>query len=142
VYLEIAQPLSSETAMVGESVLLRVAFDVRSRGFVVIKRGAPASGSVEEAVSTGIVGKAGLLVLRPQRCNAVDGSAVLLEGEHRIQGAEYFEESAAVAGMVCCLGIFLKGKKAEVEEKTIVSSFVVNGVSVDVTKADQSEQVG
>lgn len=132
VYLELVEPLSSERAVPGTPLELRVAFDVRSSGAVLVERGAPARGSILEASAAGFVGKAGTVVIRPESCTAVDGTVVLLDGEHRVRGAEYFEESVAIAGMVCCLGVFLRGQKAVAPEKTVIASTVSKTALIEV----------
>jgi hypothetical protein len=97
---------------------------------VVIRRGAPASVLIGEAVPSRIAGRAGKLVLQARDCMALDGDLIALEGQHVLRGAEYVEESAAIAGMICCLGIFLKGSKAEAHKDTIVSAFVAEDTEV------------
>lgn len=138
VYLELTETISSDNVRAGTPIVLRVALDVRSGGEVVIARGAPASGVVEAAESSGIVGKAGTLVLRATSCTAVDGSRVLLQGAQRLKGAEYVEESAAIAGMVCCLGVFLRGKKVETGESKVITASVFNDVEIDLPDEHQT----
>ena len=73
VHLKLGRALSSESAKVGEEVTFEVADDLVVNGYVVVKKGAPAAGSVTEAEPRGRMGKAGKLNVSVSSVQLADG---------------------------------------------------------------------
>ena len=73
VHLKLGRALSSESAKVGEEVSFEVTSDLLVNGYVVVKKGAAAAGSVTEAEPRGRMGKAGKLNVSVSSVQLADG---------------------------------------------------------------------
>ena len=115
VVLETTAPLSSKDAQAGQSVGLRVKYDVMADGRAVIKAGAPGSGQVTEAEHHRGMGKKGTLAIRPSVVQAVDGQMVTLTGAGTSSaGSSTVGSAIALAVVVSPLFLLHKGKEASI----------------------------
>ncbi|MCC3156926.1 hypothetical protein LJ737_06740 [Hymenobacter sp. 15J16-1T3B] len=115
VVLETSNPLSSKDAQVGQSVTLRVKYDVMINGRAVIKAGAPGSAQVVAAEQRKGLGKEGSLSIRPTVVQAVDGQMVPLTGNGVGQnGDDTKGGTIALAVVVSPLFLLKKGKDATI----------------------------
>ena len=71
---------SAENLKTGQEISCIVAMDVVVDNDTLIRSGAPVFCSVEDATSTGMVGKGGNLVIAIQNTVAVDGKNIVLNG--------------------------------------------------------------
>ena len=127
--LKFAQSLSSKRAAVGDQVQLVLDQDVKAGDVVVVRRGAPASGTVTNAKKAGMMGRGGELSLRVDYLKAGD-SRVPLRGMQGKQGAD---KDGVMVGMVVAFGVigFMKhGKQAEVKEGTPLKAYVDKDVEL------------
>lgn len=115
VVLETAAPLSSKDAQMGQSIGLRVKYDVLVDGRVVIKAGAPGSGQVTTAQHHKGVGKQGTLAIRPSAVQAVDGQMIPLTGAVvSTAGSGTAGSAIGLAVVVSPLFLLHKGKEASI----------------------------
>jgi hypothetical protein len=113
IVLETTNPLSSKDAQVGQSVSLRVKYDVMVNGRAVIKAGAPGSAQVTAAEQRKGMGKEGSLSIKPTVVQAVDGQMVPLSGNGVGQNGEDAKGGTiALAVVVSPLFLLKKGKDA------------------------------
>ena len=84
VVLETTNPISSQNAQIGQSVPLRVKYDVKADGQTVIKAGSPATGQVSDAMHRKGMGKQGFVNIRATAMQAVDGQMVPLTGGNAV----------------------------------------------------------
>lgn len=78
VHLKLGRALSSESAKVGEEVNFEVADDLVVNGYIVVKKGASAAGTVTEAEPRGRMGKAGKLNVSVNSVQLADGGKLAL----------------------------------------------------------------
>lgn len=115
VVLETTAPLSSKDAQAGQSVALRVKYDVMADGRAVIKAGAPGSGQVTAAQHRQGLGKEGSLAIRPSAVQTVDGQTVPLTGTGTSAAGDKSTGSAiALAAVVNPFFLLHKGKDASI----------------------------
>ena len=115
VVLETTAPLSSKEAQAGQSVALRVKYDVVTDGRVVIKAGAPGSGQVTAVQHRQGLGKEGSLAVRPSAVQAVDGQLVPLTGTGTsATGSKSTGSAIALAAVVNPFFLLHKGKDASI----------------------------
>ncbi|KAA9339653.1 hypothetical protein F0P96_03300 [Hymenobacter busanensis] len=113
VVLETANPLSSKDAQVGQSVSLRVKYDVVIGGRTVVKAGSAGSAQVVSAEQRKGMGKEGSLSIRPTVVQAVDGQMIPLTGTGVGQSGDDAKGGAiALAVVVSPLFLLKKGKDA------------------------------
>ncbi|GAC1377054.1 MAG: hypothetical protein NVS3B25_02630 [Hymenobacter sp.] len=115
VVLETTTVLTSKDAQVGQSVGMRVKYDVMADGRTVIKAGAPGSGQVTAAEHRKGMGKEGSLAIKPSVVQAVDGQMVPLTGAGTSSAGSGSTGSAiALAVVVSPLFLLHKGKEASI----------------------------
>ena len=115
VVLETSNPLSSKDAQTGQSVSLRVKYDVMVGGKAVIKAGAPGSAQVVSAEQRKGMGKEGSLSIKPTVVQAVDGQMIPLTGNGVGQnGQDTKGGTIALAVVVSPLFLLKKGKDATI----------------------------
>lgn len=131
VVLETSNPLSSKDAQAGQSVSLRVKYDVMVSGRAVIKAGAPGSAQVVAAEQRKGLGKEGTLSIKPTVVQAVDGQMIPLSGNGVGQsGQDTKGGTIALAVVVSPLFLLKKGKDATIPagyemQATVASETVV-----------------
>lgn len=115
VVLETSNALSSKDAQAGQSVSLRVKYDVMVNGKAVIKAGAPGSAQVVSAEQRKGLGKEGSLSIKPTVVQAVDGQMIPLTGTGVGQsGQDTKGGTIALAVVVSPLFLLKKGKDATI----------------------------
>ncbi len=131
VVLETIQELSSGNMSVGQSVPLRVKYDVIVKGKVLIKGGAMASAQVTSVEARGGMGKKGSFAMRPTVVQAIDGQMIVLAnggasmvGENKVGGA------VALAAVVSPLFLLKKGKDAVIPPGYEMQGTVANAAEI------------
>lgn len=131
VVMETIQELSSAQMSVGQSIPLRVKYDVIVKGQVLIKGGAMASGQVTSLEQRGGMGKKGAFAMRPTVVQAVDGQMIVLanggasmSGEGKVGGA------VALAAVVSPLFLLKKGKDAVIPPGYEMQGTVANAAEI------------
>ncbi len=113
VVLETLQELSSAHMAVGQSVPLRVKYDVIVKGKILIKGGAMASGQITSLEERGAMGRKGSFNMRPTVVQAVDGQMIVLTNGHAsMAGENKVGGAVALAAVVSPLFLLKKGKDA------------------------------
>lgn len=132
VILETTVPISSKDAQVGQSVGLRVKYDVVVKKKVLIKAGASGSAQVTDAQAGKGMGKQGSLSLRPSVVQAVDGQMVPLSGNGASAAGEGKTGNAvALAVVVSPLFLLKKGKNATIPPGYELQAAVANEVEIE-----------
>lgn len=103
VRIRTTQPVSSESARVGDDVPMEVLADVAVNGYVLIRQAAPVIGVVSLAKEARALGRRGHVAVSLKYAEAVTGEHVPLSGERRESG---------------------RGKKAEVATEVAVGAAV------------------
>ncbi len=110
VVMETINELSSANMSAGQSISLRVKYDVIVKGKVLIKGGAMASGQVTSVEQRGGMGKKGSFNMRPTVAQAVDGQMIVLtNGGASMAGEGKAGSSIALAAVVSPLFLLKKG---------------------------------
>lgn len=131
VVLETTNPLSSKDAQVGQSVGMRVKYDVMVDGRAVIKAGANGSAQVTTAEHRKGLGKEGSLAIKPTVVQAVDGQMVLLTSNGSSStGTDTKGATISLAVVISPLFLLKKGKDATIPagyemQATVASEIVV-----------------
>ncbi|WP_310398172.1 hypothetical protein [Hymenobacter sp.] len=115
VVLETTTLLSSRDAQTGQTVGLRVKYDVMVSGRAVIKAGASGSAQVTSAEQRKGMGKEGSLAIKPTVVQAVDGQMVPLTGSGNTSAGNDTKGAAiGLAVVVSPLFLLKKGKDATI----------------------------
>ncbi len=123
------QTISSDTAVTGQQVTLKVANPVVVDGKTVIAAGAPVLAEVLTAKKSGMVGMPGAITVSVKSVTAVDGSIVALSGTRVAEGKSNVATSVVITVVCCILGLLMKGEKAD----------ITSGSSVRATVAGMTE---
>lgn len=140
VELETIYPLNGKTLSQGQTIDLRVKYDVVVNGQRVISAGAPARAVVSSVETNKMFGKAGELQLLPQYVQMVDGQFLPVtgmpanfEGKNRKELAWGSVAAGALTGGVGFLALpFIKGKAVEVPVGTAVNCSVLGERTIAV----------
>ena len=101
VVMETISELSSANMSAGQSVPLRVKYDVIVKGKVLIKGGAMASGQITSVEQRGGMGKKGSFNMRPTVAQSIDGQMIVLtNGGASMAGEGKAGSSIALAAVV------------------------------------------
>ena len=132
VVLETTAPVSSKDAQVGQSVGVRVKYDVVVKKKVLIKAGAAGSAQITDAQAGKGMGKQGSLALRPSVVQAADGQMVPLTGSgSSATGEAKTGTSVALAVVVSPLFLLKKGKNATIPPGYELQGAVANAVDIE-----------
>lgn len=132
VVLETTALLSSKDAKQGQTIPLRVKYDVLISGRVAIKAGASASGQVTAAEHHKGLGKEGSLAIKPTVVQAVDGQMVPLVGAGTASaGSGTAGAAIGLAVVVSPLFLLHKGKEASIAagyelQGTVANEAIIN----------------
>ncbi|MBD2722652.1 hypothetical protein [Hymenobacter armeniacus] len=132
VVLETTSPLSSKDAQMGQSVSLRVKYDVIIKGRTLIKAGAAGSAQVVNAEHRKGMGKEGSLSIKPSVVQAVDGQMVPLSSN--AVGSAGSDTKGATIGLAVALSpLFLlkKGKDATIPPGYEMQANVATDVEIE-----------
>jgi hypothetical protein len=143
VRLRFLNGISSEEASEGQGVSFVVVGNVvdPETQRVLIRAGAPASGSITRINHRGIAGKKGELGLTIHQTEAVDGSSVPLSATMDSSGrgtrgtAIGLTAVGALIFLPLMLFIFKKGKEAKIPAGSEINAYVVSDVKVNASKA-------
>src|SRR5258708_34460758 len=86
VRIRTTQPISSDTARVGDDVPMEVLADVAINGYILIRQGAPVIGVVSRAKEAKILGRRGHVAVSLKYAESVIGDHVLVSGERSEKG--------------------------------------------------------
>ncbi|MBV6653003.1 MAG: hypothetical protein KI786_04560 [Mameliella sp.] len=138
--LETLFPLSSKNVQSGQTIDLRVKYDVIVKGHTLISAGAPAKAIISTAEKQKMFGKGGELQLMPQYVQTVDGQflpvtgmAANYEGKDRKGWAIGGIAAGVLTGGVGFLALpFIKGKAVEVPAGTSINCSVLGKREIPV----------
>jgi len=132
VVLETTGPISSKDAQVGQTVSLRVKYDVKMKGRTVIKAGAAGSAQVMTAEHRKGMGKEGSLSIKPTVVQAADGQMVPLTGSGSgSSGTDTKGASIGLAVVVSPLFLLKKGKDATIPAGFEMQASVASEMTVE-----------
>jgi hypothetical protein len=122
-------PINSRSVLQGQRFALQVADDVTVGSRVVIPRGTPAVGEVEQVSGTGMFGKAARLSLTALFIE-VDGERVNLAGGTEANGHDATAGAAVAVALAGTFGLIITGKSASVPAGSLLFSRVRNDVAL------------
>ena len=132
IVLETTSPVSSKDAQVGQTVSVRVKYDVMVKGRAVIKAGSAGSAQVVGAAHRKGMGKEGILSIKPSVVQAVDGQMVPLSG-NAVGSSGDDSKGAAIGLAVAVSPLFLlkKGKDATIPAGYEMQASVANDLEIE-----------
>ena len=131
VVMETVNELSSGNMSAGQSVPLRVKYDVIVKGKVLIKGGAMASGQITSVEQRGGMGKKGSFNMRPTVAQSIDGQMIVLtNGGASMAGEGKTGSSVALAAVVSPLFLLKKGKDAVIPPGYELQGTVANQAEI------------
>tara|TARA_B110000046_G_scaffold88676_1_gene96750 strand:+ start:2714 stop:3157 length:444 start_codon:yes stop_codon:yes gene_type:complete len=131
--LETVSMIQSDLVSVGQTIDLRVKYDVKVDGQVAIPAGSIAKGQVMRAQKAKGLGKEGFVEIQIKSVTAVDGQEVFLTGGNVYQEGEEKQTLAILLGVfVCILFLTMKGKNAQVPPGYQVSSSVATTMTIKI----------
>lgn len=149
VLLRLAQPISSETAQVGQPISFEIIEDIRMGNTLLIQRGALAIGTITQAHSKKIFGRSGNLSFRLDYATALDGSKVPLtvskgnavQVKQKLGAGSSMPGSALALGgavmynnpagmVISALSFFKKGKDVGLPAGQLIDAYVAQNTTV------------
>jgi len=131
VILKVNETITGD-APAGKVVNLTVLHDVVKDGYVLIKAGTPATGSVASAEKAKMIGREGKVIISVDRTHTVDRQVVYLQGSMEGKGEEKLVTSVVVSTLLCPLALLMKGGEGEIPAGAEIRTFVANEVKVKV----------
>lgn len=140
VVVETVQTLNAKNLSEGQTVSVRVKYNVVVSKQTVVAAGALGNATVSEVQRPGMFGKAGKIELQIQSIQAVDGQQVLVSGMAMIsegQNRKALAWSLAIGLFFLtivggAIGFFIKGKNAELRAGTSSNVSVASDAQVDM----------
>ena len=114
---------------------MKVDENVLVGGQLVIAKGTAVRAEVNEAKGSGMFGKAGKLTLRILSTTAVDGQKVALTGAPQAAGKGRTGTMIAVSALGSPVGVFIKGRNAEIPSGTRMTVYTDEIVRVNPSAA-------
>lgn len=140
VVVEAMQTYNAKNLSEGQTVNVRVKYNVVVNKQTVISAGALGNATITDVQRPGIFGKPGRLELQIQSVQSVDGQQILLSGMNMI--AEGQNKRGLAWGLSIGLflltiiggavGFFIKGKSAELKSGTTANASVASDAQVEV----------
>jgi hypothetical protein len=128
----------SETA-VGDIVRARVWRDVVVDGQIVIKGGTQAMVQVSTITSRKVFGIKGKMALAAVETSTVDGQTLYLDGGYNKEGKSRMGVALGVGIILFWPALFVPGKAAELPAGTVMDSFTVGSIAVDIPDSEKSK---
>jgi hypothetical protein len=152
ILLEVVQPLSSRSSMVGQSFQLRVLEPVSSGDSLLIPAGATATGEVIHAQKSGKAGRPGELIVAARYLD-LPGGRVKLRSTFGSTGASKADQATATYVVVGTVGLLIQGKDTVLpvgarmtarladryEPLATPAGVPANGMQVDSAKPDPAD---
>lgn len=140
VVVECMQTLNSKNLTEGQTVNVRVKYNVVVNKQTVIAAGALGNATITDVQKPGIFGKAGRMEVQVQSVQSVDGQQILVSGMNML--AEGQNKKGLAWGLSIGLflltlvggavGLFIKGKPAELRSGTTTNTTVASDAQVEV----------
>jgi len=130
--LKLTEKVSPKTHPSGSTVHFEVARDIKIEGYIVIKAGTPATGTVFISKKRGAVGQAGEISFTVDYTTAVDGSHVPLRGTFAKTGEEKLASTTILSYFICPLFLLRKGGAAEFPPGIEIKAYCDSDVEVKV----------
>lgn len=140
VVVECIQTLNSTNLTEGQTVNVRVKYNVVVNKQTVISAGSQGNATITNVQKAGIFGKAGRMEAQIQSVQAVDGQQILVSGMNMI--AEGQNKKGLAWGLSIGLfiftfiggavGFFIKGKPAELRSGTTANTSVASDAQIEV----------
>lgn len=135
VFLETTKIISSRYLKVGQTIDLRVRYDVKVDDKVVIKAGSLAKGQVIRARKAKGVGQEGLIDIEMKSIQFVDGQVAPLAGDSLFtEGDDRMALALGLGILVCLLFLLIKGKNGEIPAGKMVDTSVAMEMKVAVAE--------
>lgn len=130
--LELAEPLASNKAKVGDEVVYYVKEDILTadRSKVLIRKGAHAVGHVTKAKGAKSFGRKGKLEFTVEEVEAVDGTLIPLRSTLETSGKGRTTAVALTAAFLTVFGVFIKGKNVQVPQGTVFEAYIDQDTAV------------
>lgn len=141
VRLELAETVSSETAVVGQRVNFKVINEVKKSGKILINGGTTAIGEIITVDKNGALGKPGTIGIQLKSVNAIDGTVVLISASKVVNGASKQTEALIVTLILCIFGIFIKGENATLQAGSIFEATTISDLNINVNDVSSSYQL-
>jgi hypothetical protein len=141
VVVESTQSYNSKNLNEGQTVNVRVKYNVVVNKKTVIAAGALGNATITDIQRPGIFGKPGRLEMQVQSVQSVDGQQILLSGMNMISEGQNKRGLAwglgiglglFTLGIGLALGFFIKGKSAEVKAGTTSNASVASDAQVEI----------
>jgi hypothetical protein len=145
IVVEATQSYSAKNLSEGQTVNVRVKYNVVVNKQTVIAAGALGNATISNITKPGIFGKAGRMELQMQSVQSVDGQQILVssipmmaEGQNKKGLAWGLSIGLFLFTIIGgAIGFFIKGKPAEIKVGTSSNASVASDAQVDVTPIQQ-----
>ncbi|MBW1614471.1 MAG: hypothetical protein JRJ57_10985 [Deltaproteobacteria bacterium] len=135
--VKLIQHLKGGEVIPGQSVDFEVARNIIIDGFVVIKRGSPAYGTITTSQKAGYVSQGGKIGINIDYCKAVDGTRVYLKSILQKEEESHLGANIAASVILCPFILAAKGEEAELPVGTEFRSYTENDVFVTVLASEK-----
>lgn len=117
------EAISSKTAHEGDALTFKVENDVVINNVVAIAKGTLVKAEVGTAKKSGMFGRGGSLSVRVISTNAVDGQTIKLRASKGAEGDNKTGATVALVVVFGVLGFLKKGKNAEIQPGTKITTY-------------------
>lgn len=130
--VRLIQNIEGKDVMVGQSVDFEVSRDIIINNFLLIRRGAPAYGTITSAEKASYISQGGKLGFSMDYCKAVDGQKIYLKSVLSREGESHMGANIAASVILCPLIMLARGKEAKIVKGTEFKAYTENDIKVEV----------
>lgn len=124
--------ISSKTYKTGQEVIFHVAADVKVKGKVVIKAGAPVIGSIQSSQDAEMAGGSGKISVAVQLVETVDGQNVPISGQFVYEGESERGGTVAVGVILCPLVLLNKGEPGLIPVGAQIRALTISETEIEI----------
>ncbi|MEJ7624356.1 MAG: hypothetical protein WKF34_10230 [Pyrinomonadaceae bacterium] len=128
------ETLSSKTSVEDDPITFKVEEDVVINGEIVIAKGTGIKGVVSNAKKSGFFGRGGELNVRVESTQTIDNQKLRVRASKGKAGDNKTGTTIALVVLLGPLGLFKKGKNAEIKEGTKLKVFTDEEKTVKIGK--------
>jgi len=121
--LVFASDLNSKTADVGDKITLTLAEDLKAGDMILVRKGAPAVGTVTETDKSRGLGVPGEIIFKVESLDG-DGTVIKLHGLAAKEGQDKYGTAAALMLPIGPWGLLEHGQEAQIKQGTPFTAYV------------------
>ena len=126
------QEISTKQYKTGQEVILYVGADVKVKGKIVIKSGAPVIASVQSSQQEEMAGGSGKIIVAVQLVETVDGQNIPISGQFLYEADSERGGTIAVGVILCPLVLLNKGEPGVIPVGAQIRALTISETEIEV----------